>query len=106
VYNSCSAKNWDGYDAMPVKKKGLDAVRSIIESLPTEIPMPSISAEPAGFLTLEWYKSPCRTLSVSVDPDGWLHYAGLYGLNRRYGTFELTPVFPEELIQHIRELDE
>ena len=80
------------------------AAYTLIESLPLGFPRPSIGAEPDGQLTLEWYKSPRRTLSVSVDPDGLLHYAGLYGANKRFGTLALFSTAPSELIQLVRDL--
>jgi hypothetical protein len=76
----------------------------LIESLPLGFPRPSIGAEPDGQLTLEWYKSPRRCLSVSVDPDGFLHYAGLYGPSKRYGTMMFTGTAPNELILLVRDV--
>src|SRR5262245_30148697 len=94
VWNECREANWDGYDAHPVDQETYRAAYLLIESLPLGFPRPSIGAEPDGHLTLEWYKSPRRTLSVSVDPDGLLHYAGLYGANKRYGTLGFFSAAP------------
>ena len=76
----------------------------LVESLPLGFPKPSIGSEPDGQLTLEWYKSPRRSLSVSVDPDGLLHYAGLYSASKRYGSLaRSSQSAPSELIQLVRE---
>lgn len=104
VWEECREANWDGYQALPVEQEAYHAAYKLIESLPLGFPRPSIGAEPDGQVTLEWYKSPRRCLSVSVDPDGLLHYAGLYGANKRYGTLAFFSSAPNELIQLVRDL--
>jgi hypothetical protein len=104
VWKECQHPGWDGHEALPVEAETLRGAYTLIESLPLGFPRPSISAEPDGQLTLEWYKSPSRTLSVSVDPDGFLHYAGLFGASKRYGTLAYFSSAPAELIQLVRGL--
>lgn len=104
VWEECRHAGWDGYEALPVEAETLRGAYTLIESLPLGFPRPSIGAEPDGQLTLEWYKSPMRTLSVSVDPDGFLHYAGLFGASKRYGTLAYFSSAPSELIQLVRDL--
>lgn len=104
VWDKCREANWDGYQALPVEQETYAAAYALIESLPLGFPRPSIGAEPDGQVTLEWYNSPQRSLSVSVDPDGLLHYAGLYGPNKRYGTLVFFSTAPGELIQLVRDL--
>ena len=82
VWEECRNPNWDGFDALPVTQDALRNAYLFLESLPLGYPRPSISAEPDGELTLEWHRSPRRTLSISVTPDGYLHYAALLGPNR------------------------
>lgn len=100
----CREPNWDGYDAYPVDQETYRSAYLLIESLPLAFPRPSIGAEPDGQLTLEWYKSPRRCLSVSVDPNGFLHYAGLYGPSKHYGTMTFTGSAPSELISLVRDV--
>lgn len=104
VWDECREANWDGYNAHPVDQETYQTAYRLIESLPLGFPRPSIGAEPDGHLTLEWYQSPRRLLSVSVDPDGMLHYAGLYGASKRYGTMSFFSTVPSELIQLVREI--
>ncbi len=104
VWDECREANWDGYDALPVEQDTYAAAYALIESLPLGFPKPSIGAEPDGQLTLEWHNSPRRSLSVSVDPDGFLRYAGLYGPNKRYGTLTFFGAAPGEIIQLVRDL--
>lgn len=104
VWNDCRKTDWDGHGALPVDQETYRAAYLLIESLPLGFPKPSLGAEPDGHLTLEWYKSPCRILSVSVDPEGVLHYAGLYGSDKRYGSLTFFSTAPYELIQLVRDL--
>jgi len=104
VWNDCRQPNWDGFEAVAVEQETYAATYALIDSLPLGFPRPSIGAEPDGQLTLEWHKSPRRTLSVSVDSNGYLHYAGLFGSNKRYGTLTFFSTAPDELIQLVRDL--
>jgi hypothetical protein len=77
---------WDGHNALPVAAGSIEHAVHFVESLPATITAPSVGAEPDGQVTLEWYRSPRCVISVSVSPEGDLHYAALMGRNRHYGT--------------------
>jgi hypothetical protein len=86
VANSCLVGNWDGHGAAPVSADVYALACQFLRALPLGIAAPSVGAEPDGQLTLEWYRSPRRLLSVSVSPEGDLHYAALLGPSKAYGT--------------------
>ena len=88
----CRDPNWDGYGAEPVSEITYHLAQQFLKALPLGISAPSIGAEPDGQLTLEWYRSPRRTLSVSISPEGDLHYAALIGTAKAFGT---EPFFGE-----------
>jgi hypothetical protein len=104
VWNECRSPGWDGYGALSVERDTLQGAYTLIESLPLGFPRPTIGADPDGQLTLEWRKSPSRILSVSIDPDRFLHYAGLFGASKRYGTLAFFSTAPAELLQLVRDL--
>jgi len=104
LWRDCKHAGWDGYDATPIDRDAFLAASRLIQSLPLGFPRPSLGAEPDGQVTLEWRSSPNRTLSVSVDPNGYLHYAGLYGTSKRYGTLTFYAQAPDELIQLVRDV--
>jgi hypothetical protein len=76
----------------------LDPVNVIGKSLPA----PSIGAEPDGVLTMEWHCSERRTLSVSVSSGEELHFAGLFGSNRVYGTETFPGQIPKPILDLVR----
>jgi hypothetical protein len=104
IFADCLEPNWDGYGAMPVSEATYRQTYQFLEALPWGTPLPSFGAEPDGHLTLEWYRSPSRTLSISVSPEGELHYAALLGTRKAYGTepfFGDPPRIIMDLIQQV-----
>lgn len=92
VAEECSLPNWDGQGASPVSDESYRAAFRFLEALPLGAMVPSVGVEPDGEMTLEWYHSPRRTLSISFSKDGELHYAALSGASKSYGT---EPFFGE-----------
>lgn len=86
VFEDCREPNWDGYGAQPVSDETYHLAVEFLKALRFGTAVPSIGAEPDGHLTVEWYRSPQRTLSVSISPHGELHFAALLGLAKAYGT--------------------
>jgi hypothetical protein len=86
TFEECRESNWDGYGAQPVREETYHLAHQFLAALPLSTPAPFIGAEPDGHLTAGWYRSPQRTLSVSISPGGDLHYAALLGSAKTYGT--------------------
>jgi hypothetical protein len=95
VFGEASAPDWDGHSARAVSIDAYEMAKKLLRVLPLGTPMPAIGAEPDGQMTLEWYVAPHRTVSVSVSPEGELHYAALFGASSRYGT-DLFYGFPPD----------
>ena len=95
TFEDCREPNWDGYGAQAVREETYDLAHQFLAALPLSTPLPSIGAEPDGHLTAEWYRSPQRTLSVSISPDGELHIAALLGSAKTYGTEPFTGAVPK-----------
>ncbi len=104
VAKHCSVANWDGYGAVPVAEQTYEQARSFLDALPSGTPVPSVGVEPDGHLTLEWYRSPRRLLSVSVTPEGDLHYAALIGPAKAYGTEPFLGEAPQPIPDLIRRI--
>jgi hypothetical protein len=106
VAEQCRTPNWDGFNAFPIEQETLRLACSLLEALPLGVAAPSVGAEPDGHVTLEWHQLPRRTLSMSVDPGGFLHYSGLFGPNRRYGTEVSCGELPATILSLINEVYE
>ncbi len=101
VYEECMNAGWDGYGALPVSTDAYMYAVSFLRALPLGTPAPSVGAEPDGHITLEWYKSPRQTLSVSVSPEGQLHFAALLGASKQYGTEPFYGSMPQAILNLI-----
>ena len=98
-----SAPNWDGYGAEPVSEEAYRLAYRFLEALPLGTPAPTVGAESDGHVTLEWYRSPRWTLSVSVSPEGELHYSALLlGPSTAYGTEPFLGDVPIRILDLIR----
>jgi hypothetical protein len=97
----CSEPDWNGYNARPIKADAISDSLRLMEVIPLGIPAPSIGAEPDGDITFEWYSAPRKTLSVSVDDCGNLHYAALLGPDSVYGTEAFVGVLPKRILDLI-----
>jgi len=102
IEKECSMAGWDGYSATPVHPSSIEFARQFLRALPPGTKAPSVGADPDGHITLEWYAAPDRVLSISVSPEGILHYASL-GAARKFGSEVFSvPAIPEELLRLIR----
>ncbi len=98
----CSRHGWDGADAEPVHPGSIRLAATLLRALPLGSTRPTVGAEPDGQVTFEWYASPRHVLSVSVAPDGNLHYAALLGAVRQYGTVPFFGDMPAAILDLIR----
>ena len=105
MVKQCSVENWDGYGAAPVTLETFRQAKKVLEALPLGTIAPTVGAEPDGHITLEWYKTPRRTLSVSISPQGELHYAALLGQKKRYGTEPFWGEVPDVVMDIIRQVE-
>lgn len=63
ILKECSSDDWDGERAKPVSEEVLRNASIFLESFPP-------SVEPDGAISLEWYRSPEKVASVSINPGG------------------------------------
>lgn len=104
TFKECSIENWDGHGAAPLTSETFDYAYHFLNALPLGITAPQVGAEPDGHITMEWYKTPRRLLSVSISPEGELHYAALMGRKKRYGTEPFWGDVPEVITELINQV--
>lgn len=101
ICNECSTPGWDGEHAAPISREVVLNAQMFLQSLPLGIEAPEIGAEPDGAITLEWYRSAKRVLSISINRGGWIYYAALIGASRRHGVDFALMGISEELTKLI-----
>jgi hypothetical protein len=90
---------WDHQGAAPVSPSTLAHAQRFVAKLPRDSPLPSVGVEADGQLTLEWYRDPSWTLSVSVGAESDLFYAALFGTNDIRGREAFSSDVPEIILR-------
>ncbi len=85
IFEECSSDGWDGERAKLISGEVLQCAKTFLKSFPLGVEAPEVGAESDGAITLEWYRSPNRVISISINPGGWLYYAAIIGVTRRHG---------------------
>ena len=101
VFLQCSQPGWEGEDSDAVDRETLMIAKEFVESLPEAYRTPTISGEPDGHISLEWYVHPRRILTVSINPNGILHWAALIGAEDPRGSCPFYGEMPRTLLYWI-----
>ncbi|MBL4868723.1 MAG: hypothetical protein JKY67_20360 [Pseudomonadales bacterium] len=88
LYVDRSSPNWDAYDAAPLKAGALMNAVKFIQALKSVYPLPEISADPDGDISLEWIKKD-KILSLSLGCTNIICYAAIYGENKKSDGVEI-----------------
>ncbi len=104
IFRECSSEGWDGERAKPISVEVFQCAKRFLNSFPLGMEAPEVGAEPDGAITLEWYRSPNKVISISINPDGWMYYAALIGTSKRHGAdFSLMGV-SDDLVEIISQV--
>jgi hypothetical protein len=106
VAEECGEPGWDGEQAAPVTEATFGIANRFLCNLPLGTEAPTVSADPDGAIAFEWYKSPKRVLSISIDASGFLHYAALLGPRKLHGREPYFGQLPEVIGNIISELSQ
>lgn len=71
----CTEANWDGHGAAPVNRLSAEWAGRLLDDLPAGLAAPEIGVAPDGNIVLEWIGDRKDVLSISVEPDGEIHFA-------------------------------
>jgi len=101
VFKECSSEGWDGKEAKPISTEVLQYAIKFLNSFPLGIEVPEVGAEPDGAISLEWYRSPNKLISISINPDCWMYYAALIGTSKRHGADYALMGISDDLLEII-----
>ena len=103
TYDTHRQSNWDGYGALPITEEAYIEAKRFLQLLPDDVVLPSISADPRGAVSFEWYKGQDWVFTLVTKGTGVVVYAGLIGKdNRSFGTQRLSDSIPKIILQNIR----
>jgi hypothetical protein len=104
VFTECSSAGWDGERAKPVSEEIALSAVNFLKSFPIGIEAPEIGCEPDGAITLEWYRSPNRIISISVDANDQIYYAAIIGASTQNGSNFSSSGVSEDLLKLISQV--
>ncbi|MGD9629224.1 MAG: hypothetical protein AB7V18_08265 [Pyrinomonadaceae bacterium] len=88
----CAENDWDGNDSLALDSLTVWNAEEFIRSLPDDFPMPEVSAEPDGAISLDWIVSKNRMVSLSVGESNRLAFAWLDGTERGHAVVNFDGV--------------
>lgn len=106
ISKTCEIPKWDGGHAEPISRGTLEMANQVFESIPTNIPLPTISPELDGHLNFKWHQAPRRLLTVSLSGSGMLYWAALIGSEDPRGSCPFVDRFPKTLLYWISQVFE
>lgn len=105
LYNECASEGWDGYDAQRMSMEAARAAIDMVRALPEGIPMPELTAENDGAISLDWASGRNRSLSVSTNGTERLAFAWLDGARSGSGVeLFLDGRWPHRLLIEMEEI--
>lgn len=107
LYNECSEEGWDGYDARPMALAAAHSAVDLIRALPEGIPMPELTAENDGAISLDWSSGRRCSLSISTNGTERLAYAWLDGARSGSGVeLFLDGRWPGRLVHELESVND
>lgn len=106
IFRECSKEGWDGADAKPILEATLRNTKIFLKKFPLGVKSPEVGAEPDGAITLEWYKSPSKVISISIHPDEKLYFAAIIGVKKRHGVDFVSYDISNDLLELISQVTE
>jgi len=86
VYIEAKEENWNDEGAQAVSYKTYLKAVAFVECLPRELLDVGVAADPDGEISFDWYGEGNRVFSASINSEGRLSYAAVYGKRSLHGT--------------------
>jgi hypothetical protein len=86
LLSEASDQGWDGYGAVPLDPLAYLYANRFLRTLPTTAPIPEVSADPDGEVSLDWDFGERKALTVSIGPTGRCTFAWMNGQSINRGT--------------------
>ncbi|MGH8551206.1 MAG: hypothetical protein ACRERU_21885 [Methylococcales bacterium] len=101
--DNCREKDWDADGASALEPAAIQNAVRFIRAFPDGLPLPELSPEPDGSISLDWIVSRHRLFSISIGVSNRLVYAWLDGSDTGHGVarFDGTTI-PVRILDGIR----
>lgn len=99
LQREAGVEDWDGYGARPVDSRAIGQAKLLVDALPWAVPMPSVSADPDGEVSLSWDAASDAVFGVSVRGDGRIAWAGRLADDRTTGIGFLRNGVPAAVLE-------
>jgi hypothetical protein len=97
-----SVEGWDGEGSLPVSSDAISVTEQLLENLPSQLPLPEFGADSEGEVALDWFGPQKQSLSLSIDKNGRILFAGRVGAQPVRGKIpQYTGGFPSEVRAHL-----
>lgn len=98
----CSSDDWDGYGATAIDSSVVRNAEEFIRVLPDNLPVPEVSPEPDGSISLDWIRTPNQVVSVSIGSTNRLAFAWLDGSERGHSVLNFDgSTIPHRILSSI-----
>jgi len=85
LFEECHTDGWDEYGAKGVAVEAFKVGLEFVEKLPLFVDNPEVGADPDGDVSFEWFKSDDTVLTLSINSERKIAYAGAFGQERPRG---------------------
>jgi len=104
VRKEAAYDGWDGHGGKALSPEACAFASVFLEALPTIAPIPEISADSDGEVSLDWIFGPKKALTVSIDGRGRCAYAWMLGQINSRGTDWITDGIPANIAYALDQL--
>jgi hypothetical protein len=104
VEREASIAGWNGYGAVPLDPEACAFARLFLTALPTTAPVPEVSADGDGEVSVDWIFGNKRALTVSIGRGGRCTYAWIRGQSNARGTDWIANEIPASIASALGQL--
>jgi hypothetical protein len=104
VQTEAAQDGWDGYQGRALQPLAYLYAKLFLTTLPTTAPIPEVSADPDGEVSLDWRFGERKVLTVSIGPTGRCSFAWMIGQSTFRGTDWIEDEIPASIVFALSQL--
>ena len=104
VRTEAAQDGWDGYQGNALQPLAYLYAKLFLTTLPTTAPVPEVSADPDGEVSLDWHFGERKALTVSIGPAGRCSFAWMVGQSTFRGADWIEDEIPASIVFALSQL--